>query len=200
MYNLLYSQSRQNNPTVINARINELTGSRATLCIIFTINMPQVLAAFIVLCMHWMDEDVCDKNHTLRWKWWALLAAMRMFFYSLIVLLMHVFRTWLNDRPDYQLRAVSIRNSVDAFGLVWFVVGNLWLLADDDSSACLHPARSPIYNLCISLLVINYLQICLPCIVAITLIPVCCFCMPCLIRILARMQSANLVSKTLSYS
>ena len=51
-----------------------------------------------------------------------------------------------------------------------------------------HPERSPIYGLCVSMLIINYIQICLPCIVAVIMIPVFCFCMPCLIRLLARLQ------------
>ena len=43
--------------------------------------------------------------------------------------------------------------------------------------------------LCVAMLVINYVQICLPCIVAILLIPIFCFCMPCLIRLLAHLQN-----------
>lgn len=39
---------------------------------------PQVLASFIVLGMHWDDKNVCDGGHTLRWKWWALLSAVRL--------------------------------------------------------------------------------------------------------------------------
>lgn len=36
-----------------------------------------------------------------------------------------------------------------------------------------------------------YLQICMPCIIALVLIPVFCCCMPCLIRVLARMQPSR---------
>lgn len=38
------------------------------------------------------------------------------------------------------------------------------------------------------MLIVNYVQICLPCILAVILIPVFCFCMPCLIRFLARIN------------
>ena len=42
----------------------------------------------------------------------------------------------------------GIKNIVDAMGLVWFVVGNMWLFADDDAQGCEHPDRSPVYRLC----------------------------------------------------
>jgi len=175
------------NPTVINVRLNEVSTSRATLYVIMGVNLPQVLATIIVLAMHWSDADVCDKNHTLRWKWWAALSALRMLSYTGAVFFMDYYRAWLQERRDQYERCKSIRNTIDAFGLVWFVVGNMWLFGDDDHT-CAHPNESPIYNLCVSLLVINYIQICLPCIIAILLIPIFCFCMPCLIRLLARLH------------
>lgn len=110
--------------------------------------------------------------------------------YSAIILFMDVFRVWLQEHREYNDRIKSIRNTVDAFGLIWFVVGNMWLFGDDDNS-CKDAMRSPIYNMCISMLIINYIQICLPCIIAILLIPVFCFCMPCLIRLLARLQDSR---------
>lgn len=100
---------------------------------------------------------------------------------------MDIYRVWLQEHREYGERMKSIRNTIDVFGLIWFVVGNMWLFGDDDV-ICHHPERSPIYNLCVSLLVLNYVQICFPCIIAIILIPVFCFCMPCLIRLVARLQ------------
>eukprot|EP00602_Paraphysomonas_sp_CaronLab_P000885 CAMPEP_0185031734 /NCGR_PEP_ID=MMETSP1103-20130426/19358_1 /TAXON_ID=36769 /ORGANISM="Paraphysomonas bandaiensis, Strain Caron Lab Isolate" /LENGTH=186 /DNA_ID=CAMNT_0027567357 /DNA_START=595 /DNA_END=1155 /DNA_ORIENTATION=- len=64
----------------------------------------------------------------------------------------------------------------------------MWIFGDD---SCDSAFKSPVYDLCVAMLIVNYIQICLPCIVAILLIPVFCFCMPCLIRILARMQDAQ---------
>lgn len=56
--------------------------------------------------------------------------------------------------------------------------------------SCHHQIDSPVYNLCLAMLIISYVQICLPCILAAMLIPVFCFCMPCLIRVLARAQES----------
>lgn len=178
---------RAENPTVINARLSEINTSRATLYAIILVNTPQVLATIIVLSMHWTDPDICGAPHTLRWKWWAIFSAMRMIVYTGVALFMDLFRPWLSERRGASDRIKSLRNTIDAFGLIWFVVGNMWLFGDDDDN-CAHPNRSPIYNLCVAMLVINYIQICLPCIIAILLIPVFCFCMPCLIRVLARLQ------------
>lgn len=181
-------QRNHDNPTVVNARLNEISSSRATLGVIFTINVPQIVATIIVLSMHWDDSDVCDSAHTERWKLWAIMSALRMFAYCAVILGIHTFKPWLEEHQSYLVRAISFRNAVDAFGLLWFVMGNMWLFGDEDHS-CTHPQKSPIYTLCISMLIINYIQICLPCILAILIIPVFCLCMPCLIRILARLQS-----------
>lgn len=56
------------------------------------------------------------------------------------------------------------RNGLDALGLIWFVVGNMWLFGGD-VEICPHPNRSPLYTLCVAMVFINYAQLCLPCVV-----------------------------------
>jgi len=178
------------NPTVINARLNEATTSRATLYAILIVNTPQILASLIVLSMHWHDSIVCDAQHMAKWKLWAVFSGLRLLTYTLVVCFMEYWRGWLQDRRETLERVKNFRNTVDAFGLIWFVVGNMWLFGDDDNR-CINPTRSPVYNLCIAMLLINYVQICLPCILAIILIPIMCFCAPCLIRLMARLQDSR---------
>lgn len=175
------------NPTVIHARLNEVTSARATVLIIVLFHLPQILATLFVLALHWDDNRVCDADHRSRWKLWSLLSAVRMALFTSLVVIMHVLHNWLEERPSQLLRITNFRNVTDALGLIWFVVGNMWLFGDDNTS-CMTPQNSPIYQLCVALLVLNYIQICLPCIVAIMMIPIFCFCMPCLIRMLARLQ------------
>lgn len=176
-----------NTNNALNGRVQQLTSSWVSIGLITALYQPQIIAAVIVLALHWNDIDVCDYAHTVKWKTWAVFSALRMSTYVATLLFVHFFEPWLRQRPNYLTQAINFRNTVDAIGLIWFVVGNMWLFGDDDSS-CRHPEASPIYNLCLSLLIINYIQFCLPCILAILLIPVFCFCMPCLIRLLARLQ------------
>eukprot|EP01038_Epipyxis_sp_PR26KG_P016225 gene16225-22080_t len=159
------------NPTVINSRLSEISTSRATLGIILIVNLPQILSAIIILAVDWNSAgpDGCASS-TVRWKWWALFSAIRMFLYCGVVTYMHVHFDRLQQNPIQLTKVTNFRNTVDAFGLIWFVVGNMWLFGNDGSN-CTHPDRSPLYNL------------------SIMLIPIFCFCMPCLIRILARLQS-----------
>lgn len=170
-----------------NPRLDDLSTARATVCAILTVYSPQIIAAVIILTMHWDDPNICDRGHTVRWKYWAAMSTIRMFWYTFIVLVNHVFKPWLDTRPNEQAFMTHTSHLVDAFGLIWFIVGNMWLFGDDELG-CRHPEKSPIYNLCVCMLVINYIQICLPCIVAVLMIPVFCFCMPCLIRVLARLN------------
>lgn len=172
-----------------NNRSNDYTTSRATVLAIMTVNIPQILAAIIVLSIHWRDPVlVCDSDHETKWRVWSSFAATRMSVYSFIVMFMYIFKSLFDDRPRLAAQITSFRNMIDALGLIWFVVGNMWLFGDDDNT-CRHPDRSPIYGLCISMLIINYIQICLPCILAAIMIPVFCFCMPCLIRLMARLNN-----------
>lgn len=178
------------NPTVINARLNELSSARIALGAIVLMNFPQVLAACIILFIHWDDASPCDNPRRDRWKWWSMVSAIRMSLFTITILSIHLMRTQRFDMPRVLANLTSSKNLLDILGLIWFVVGNMWVFGDN-TGHCSNPTSSPIYNLCVAMLVINYIQICFPCIIAILLIPVFCFCMPCLIRILARMQAAN---------
>lgn len=181
-----------NNPTVLNARWNEVNSSLANMILILTITIPQIIAAMCVLPLHWNTDHTCDDIHIGRWRWWATFSAVRMALYDMSLVYLYVRREWLQQNQSTYVKAMNFKNTIDAFGLVWFVVGNMWLFGDDDNS-CPNPSHSPIYNLSLSMIIINYIQICLPCIIAILLIPVFCFCMPCLIRALARLQNARQV-------
>ncbi len=157
------------------------------------VNLPQIIAAVVVLSDHWDDAQVCDLIHTNKWKWWAIVSALRMTAYMVVVIYIHIHKTSVIPENQNQIaiqKAESFKNSVDAFGLIWFIVGNMWLFGDDNHN-CTQPTRSPIYDLSLSMIIINYVQICLPCILALLLLPVFCFCMPCLIRFAARLQSAR---------
>ena len=98
------------------------------------------------------------------------------------------------DAPELSLarqRAVALitnaRNSLDCLALIWFVVGNMWLLGGADQS-CHSATDSRIYVLDVSMLAVQYAQICLPCVFAIMMVPIFCFCLPCVIRLLATLH------------
>jgi hypothetical protein len=120
------------------------------------------------------------------------MSALRMFVYCAIVVVMYVWKAHWDARPRVNAQLHGIRNMIDALGLVWFVVGNMWLFGDDEKF-CARPNRSPVYSLCVSMVVINYIQICLPCIIAALMIPIFCFCMPCLIRVIARLNNTPVI-------
>ncbi|CAN0502766.1 unnamed protein product, partial [Phaeothamnion confervicola] len=49
---------------------------------------------------------------------------------------------------------------------------------------CENPGQSAVYCLCVAMVLITYMQICLPCILGVLMVPVLCFCLPCVIRLL----------------
>lgn len=177
-----------------NARINDTSHSRIVVFAILFVNIPQILAAFIILSINWNNYiKNCDSAHEMKWRIWSLISSFRMAIYCLIVSFMYSFKPWLDDHPRILSQFNSARSMVDGFGLVWFIVGNMWVFGDDTTGECQHPESSPIYSICVSMLIINYIQICLPCIIAAIMIPIFCFCMPCLIRVMARINNARVV-------
>jgi hypothetical protein len=56
-------------------------------------------------------------------------------------------------------------------------------------SSCPNPNHSPLFNLCEAMILVFLVQICLPCIFTLLLLPVACLCMPSLIRIVGRIDN-----------
>ena len=160
--------------------------------VLIVMTVPQVIAALVILPLYWNDKDTCSRENHNKWNWWAVLSTLRMFVYMVAVIIMHYNRDWIVENHRIT-QANYIRNVIDAAGFVWFLVGNVWVFSDEVD--CPNPYKSPVYNLCVWMVIINYVQICLPCIIALCLIPFFCFCMPCLIRVLARLQQHQLAPK-----
>ena len=85
------------NPTVLNARLNQLSTARATVVAIVVIHAPQILAALIVLSHSWNASSPCDELHRNRWKWWSLINSVRMLAYTYTVCYMHLYKDWLRE-------------------------------------------------------------------------------------------------------
>ena len=152
--------------------------------------VPQIIAAMIIVPLKWSEDLYCGER-SIKWRVWALMSAVRMLLYCSVVVYIraHTERLRRHDRLQLE-KLISTRNIVDALGIVWFVVGNIWVFAQDENGhTCANPTRDPVYSLCVTMLVVSYVQVLFPCILAVLMIPVLCFCMPCVIRLLARYQN-----------
>eukprot|EP00622_Pseudochattonella_farcimen_P003427 FR738600.1.p1 GENE.FR738600.1~~FR738600.1.p1 ORF type:complete len:226 (+),score=17.50 FR738600.1:91-678(+) len=80
-------------------------------------------------------------------------------------------------------KVTSIRDGLEACGMIWFVIGNMWLFASNPTAdGC---DRTLVFYACCIMIACQYAQICLPCVAAILLVPVFCFCLPCFVRLVA---------------
>mmetsp|Transcript_5971 Transcript_5971/g.24986 ORF Transcript_5971/g.24986 Transcript_5971/m.24986 type:complete len:311 (+) Transcript_5971:129-1061(+) len=159
-------------------------------------------AVLIVFPTFWdADRGVCDAALRRYWRIWGAVHAVRLGATTVVAGLRWRFQPPRPEDPQQdgsarnaRRRAAALvanaRNSLDAVALIWFVFGNMWLLGGSDD-ACRDAQRSPIYVVDVVMLVIQYAQICLPCIFAIAMVPVFCFCLPCVIRLLAALQEPN---------
>jgi len=179
--------------TPTDARVAEATqgfrdpaNARFTLTVITLVNVPQIIAAGVVLHANWSDA-VCDKPL----REWAFFSAFRMACLVFVSAAIYVGRYFgrypaLNlMRPLHQQIGPLLHKSkycLDMLGLLWFVVGNLWVFS---SRTCL-AASAPIYRLCLSMVLISHAMIFLPCLIVVMVLPFLCLCFPCIIRMLAR--------------
>lgn len=113
------------NPTVLNARLNELAGARLSVYAICFVNIPQIIVAYVMLPMYWNEPGYCDAEVEARWRWWVLVSSVRMMLFTGSVAILYAYRDWLSTRQDLTNRLATIRNVTDATGLVWFVIGNM---------------------------------------------------------------------------
>eukprot|EP00605_Chrysophyceae_sp_TOSAG23-4_P000574 GSChrysophyteH1.ASY1.ANO1.651.1 assembled CDS len=177
-------------------RINEYYQPKLELCATLTFSVPQIIAALVILTQDWDGTAAsgCDTSHIEHWVAWSAISAARMFVYGLVVIYTVYYKDWLEEHPLQKQKYTQIKNIIEGFALIWFVVGNMWLWNTDDNgtSTCEHPGRSPVYILASTMLIINYVQICLPCILFILIIPFFCFCRPCVIRLIARMHGREI--------
>lgn len=161
--------------------------SRLGLLLLMMVNLPLIAAGIVVLTLHWGDTDVCDSRHREKWRWWALLSVVRMVLITPVIAVRWKLEGQREGERNQAVDQLSsnMRNSLDIVGLVWFVIGHMWLL---QNQGCESPSDSPIYQLCLVYIIITYIHICLPCILLMMLVPVICFCLPCVIRVLGMLQ------------
>ncbi|KAJ8604697.1 hypothetical protein CTAYLR_006560 [Chrysophaeum taylorii] len=159
------------------------------------VNVPQIVVVGLVFGLKWeADENVCDPAARARWRVWGAAHAARLGATTVIAGLRWRFASNDENTRGTRRRAAAVvanaRNSLDALALIWFVVGNMWLLGGSDAE-CSDATKSPIYVVDVAMLVVQYAQICLPCVFAIAMVPVFCFCLPCVIRLLAALHEPN---------
>ncbi|KDO33837.1 hypothetical protein SPRG_01716 [Saprolegnia parasitica CBS 223.65] len=173
------------NSSVQEAR--EATSTRLMVIALAVFNLPQVIAASIVMGLYWDDagNTRCD-----RVKYWTLFHAMHLFFTVLVewaVYYTHrptIRSPWATTSVKSALQ--SAKYGMELMGLFWFLVGNMWVISDEDH--CSTQGDGHMYNMALAMIIICYIKIFLPCLILMALLPVVCFCLPCLIRILNRMQ------------
>eukprot|EP01031_Cornospumella_fuschlensis_P037237 gene37237-45200_t len=109
--------------TVINVRMSEIASSWTTVAIITIANIPQILAGLIVLYLYWNVDHTCDLEHMNKWKIWSVLCIARMALYTALVAYIQQHRAYLQENVERYLRLASLRDTIEAFALIWFLAG-----------------------------------------------------------------------------
>ncbi|CAK4103668.1 unnamed protein product [Aphanomyces euteiches] len=173
------------NTSVQGAR--EAGSTRLMLIFSVVVNLPQVVAAAVVMGLFWNDPDLAKCN---RLRYWTLVQTLHLLFTVLVewavyyVHILHPRARW--STPVVKNMLNSLKYSLELLGLFWFLVGNMWVISDEEH--CALKAGGHMYNLALAMIVICYVKIFLPCLLLVALLPIVCFCLPCLIRILNRIH------------
>ncbi|GAB9463000.1 hypothetical protein Gpo141_00000476 [Globisporangium polare] len=173
---------------VLNSSVAEARDARNTRLIMWVItlvNVPQIVAAAVIMGLKWKDETLC-----YRIQIWVLIHTIHL----ALTLALEWALYFLNGtdasnrtirwREQYMAYVSQLKYGLDLAGLFWFLVGNMWVISDgarcDDGST--------MYHLALWMIIISYAKIFLPCLLLLALLPVICFCLPCVIRLLSRLQ------------
>eukprot|EP01084_Bolivina_argentea_P127599 225618_1 len=144
----------------------------------------QIIIVLVVLTFFWDDSGVCDKRNQIRWKVWSMVYGLRLSLYAGVSISMYNLSLRGRAIPQSLTRAKGI---LEMASCMWFTLGNVWiarwLVLGADDASCTQPWSSPIYVLCFALLIVTYIQITLPCIIAIFMVPILCICLPCWVRL-----------------
>eukprot|EP00457_Paulinella_chromatophora_P012023 gb/GEZN01012196.1/.p1 GENE.gb/GEZN01012196.1/~~gb/GEZN01012196.1/.p1 ORF type:complete len:300 (+),score=6.35 gb/GEZN01012196.1/:127-1026(+) len=134
-------------------------------------NLPQLVLIVAVLAGHWQPGS-CDKPL----HYWCLIYGLRLF----IILSLRCTVFVQGPRGAAARFYQCCRSSFELFSFYWFIVGNIWLMKSEDCAN----AASEVYKLTLALILLNYLLLCLPCLIVICAIPLLCFSVPMVIDIL----------------
>lgn len=165
----------------------EIGSPRCAMVTTVAVNVPQILAAICVLVLYWNRPDKGDcHSANIKFKLWISFCAIRLFLTTIVTVRRYVFVEVRGyDEHSRNVRALSnMRNALEACAIVWFIIGNMWLFSTepgDPGTQC----HDWLYWVFVGMICAQYAQICLPCIVAIMLVPVFCFCLPCFVRLLS---------------
>lgn len=161
----------------INALRNVQTIRFSYMAIVISIlfNLPQIIAIGTVLVFNnnYGNGNECS-NHPL--SLWLSLYAARLSF-SLLLNLVPLFDTSVALTMDGTYNTCNSILNISA--LIIFVLGNIWII-DPSSSNC-NTTVPAVYQLCIAMLVINYVIMFLPCILLVILSPCVFLCLPVLL-------------------
>jgi len=82
---------------------------------VLLVNIPQIVAAVVILAKYWADET-CGPSETLKWRTYALIAATRMALYVSTVTAMYHLNGRLHPMARIMRFLSHARNGLDAFG------------------------------------------------------------------------------------
>ena len=144
------------------------------------VEIPQIVAGVVVLSTHASNESCKDSPLAL---WIAV------FVLYLIVTFSIACTSCLGTvETSAVVRAANrLAYPVEAFGMLWLVIGNIWIIGADECAT----AAPHLYQTALALLVTNLCIVFMPCLVVILMIPLLCFCLPCVIRLLARFADSS---------
>ncbi|RMX68180.1 hypothetical protein DD238_008387 [Peronospora effusa] len=148
------------------------------------VNLPQIIAAAVILASSWQNETLC-----FRIQVWVLLHTIHLALTLLLAWILYYLDiarsiNAIRLREQYMTILSRVKFGLDLAGTSSFLVGNK--LVFSDSARC--NDGSAMYQLALWMVIISYAKLFLPCLLLLALLPFLYFCLPCVIRLLSRLQ------------
>lgn len=144
------------------------------------LNLPQAIAVVIVLSL--LDDPFrCDRPLGI----WCTVAAVRQVLSVVCMTATARYHGRENTAPVAAKFLSSLYQPLSTFNLVWFIFGNLWYIGSEEGSCNEH-----LRKLSLSLVIIQYIVMFLPCIILMVSLPFACLCFPMFMRVVSVLNPA----------
>ncbi len=148
--------------------------------VLAVLNLPQALAVTIVMSLL-SDPFDCDRPLGI----WVIVAAVRQVISVICMAANARYHGAPTPPPVWARFLTSLYQPLSTFNLVWFIFGNLWYIGSEENSCDPH-----LRKLALSLVIIQYIVMFLPCIILMVSLPFACLCFPLFMRIVSVLNPA----------
>jgi hypothetical protein len=150
-------------------------------------NLPQVIAICVALIAFWDDGKMCRYDIP---TWLIVNCILRAWF---VLFSFSKYRRIISEgMAPIMFEATGLarfHRLIHFFNSIWFIIGCAWIFRE---AGCNSTTNNPVFATALACLILMWVNLLLPCIILLVLIPLVCCCAPCIMRCLVLFMSDDI--------